>query len=57
MIKYSDPDENGNEVIHYVSEEEAIRRSKLYATKKGYVYKNDEEALIDFIVVHWAERI
>jgi len=55
MLIYHEPDEQGNDITIRVSEEEAIRQSKLYATKKGYVYKNDREALIDFIVIHWAE--
>jgi hypothetical protein len=37
-----------------VTEAEAINRMKEVAAKKGKVYPNDEEALKDFVVIHWA---
>lgn len=57
MIVYVEPDEDGpHEVIVRVTEEEAIRRAKAYAAQKGHVYPNDQEALTDFMVIHWAWR-
>lgn len=34
--------------------EEAVDRSKKAAASHNYVYKSDEEALRDFLVVYWA---
>ena len=54
-LKYDEPDENGNNITIRISEQEAIRQMKAYATSKGHVYPNDKEALVDFIVINWAE--
>ena len=53
MIVYDAPTPTGNKRTR-LTEEEAIWQSKAYATTYGYVYPNDHEALIDFIVIHWA---
>lgn len=37
-----------------ISETDAISQSKEYAASKGFSYINDQEALEDFIILHWA---
>jgi len=37
------------------SVEHAINLAKNVAAKRGHTYLNDEEALNDFLAVHWAE--
>jgi hypothetical protein len=51
---YPGPSENGEDEVVRLSEDEAIRRSKAWAVHKGFTYPNDHEALIDFMVIHWA---
>jgi hypothetical protein len=55
MIVYDEPDENGKNREISVTEEIAIKSQKEVALKaNGYVYKNDEDALADFMTIHWA---
>jgi hypothetical protein len=37
-----------------ISVELAVRFQKEYAATKNHTYPNDEEALIDYMVIHWA---
>ena len=53
MIVYNDYTPEGNIIIK-ITEDEAIRQSKEYAAKYGYIYRNDREALDNFIVINWA---
>lgn len=39
-----------------ISEAEAVRRQREAGLRKNYVYSNDQMALEDFMVVHWAWR-
>jgi hypothetical protein len=41
-------------VNELVTVKEAIARQRAAGATKGYEYADDEEALADFIVVHWA---
>ena len=56
-LQYTEPDEDGNIKVIRVSVEEAIKRSKLVAQYADYAYESDEEALQDFIAVHWASWV
>ena len=53
----SSNEEGFEEVV--VSVDEAIRLQREYVAKvrPDFVYKDDEEALQDYIVVHWADLI
>jgi len=55
MIVYDTPSSEG--CVHMrITEAEAIQRSKDAAAQKGLAYPNDNEALEDFLVIHWAWR-
>jgi hypothetical protein len=59
-IRYIQPADNEDgfeEVI--VSTEEAIKiqREVVAKVRPDFIYKNDEEALMDYITVHWADVI
>lgn len=58
-ISYSEPDEDGNNITVTLTAAEAIQRqlaavaaSKL--VRPGFQYESDEQALEDFMVIHWA---
>jgi hypothetical protein len=53
-IKYWEPDRYGNDTMVTISVELAVRFQKEYAATKNHTYPNDEEALIDYMVIHWA---
>jgi len=54
-INWVEPfNEQDDPVYCKVTEHAAILRQKEVAKKRGYTYPNDEEALLDFISVHWA---
>jgi hypothetical protein len=53
VIIYDIPGPDGN-IRMEIAEEEAIRQMKEIAALKGKVYPNDYEALLDFMVIHWA---
>jgi hypothetical protein len=59
-IRYIQPADNEDgfeEVI--VTREEAIKiqREVVAKVRPEFIYKNDEEALLDYIAVNWAEEI
>lgn len=54
MIIYEEPDENGGNIAIRITEEQAIKLAKEAAFINGHVYKNDEDALLDFMAIHWA---
>ena len=45
--------EHGNQIC-FVTESTAISAMKATAAEKQYVYLNDEQALADFMTVHYA---
>lgn len=55
-VKWIEPfDGYGAEALHCkVSIENAIASAKRSAASRGYAYIRDEDALNDFITVHWA---
>ncbi len=59
-IRYIHPadNEDGFEKV-IVSTEEAIKiqREVVAKVRPDFIYKNDEEALMDYITVHWADVI
>ena len=54
MIIYEEPDENGKNIRVRITEEEAIEITKEKAFMNGHIYKNDDQALVDFMTIHWA---
>ena len=57
LIRYSKPADNEQGFAEVtVSREEAIRIQKEYVAKSHphFTYQSDEEALLDYITVHWA---
>lgn len=54
MVIYDEPDSNGGNKRVEITEEEAIRRQKEAAKNKSFTYRNDNEALEDYITIHWA---
>lgn len=59
MIVFYEPDSiTGKANRIEVTEKEAIKQAKAGAFKaNGYIYNNDQEALNDFITIHWAFQI
>lgn len=56
-IKYETPDEYGNAVTTIITKDTAIKRQKLAAERTGHTYKNDDEALEDFMTIHYAWEV
>ena len=57
-IEWVEPfDKKANPVYMRVSKETAIAAQKEIAKKLNKPYSSDEEALEDFMVVHWAKII
>lgn len=54
IVRWTEPDEDGNPIQISCSIEEAIRQQKEVALKVGYQYHSDEQALEDFIANNWA---
>jgi len=50
------PDEEGDQEEYY-TEHEAIVYARLSALSYNFCYATDEDAIMDFIVVHWAEKV
>ena len=48
-LQFNEPDR-----VVRVTKEEAIAKAKMLAEYHNFTYDNDEEALQDFIAVHWA---
>jgi hypothetical protein len=51
VIRYSD-----TEGEHAITETEAIERQREVGRRHDYEYASDEDALADFIALHWAQR-
>lgn len=49
-----EPDEAFNVIQCCVPTSMAIELTKATVAKKGNIYPNDKEALLDFIAIHWA---
>jgi hypothetical protein len=52
MIAYEDTDG-----IHVIEEAEAITIALRTAENHGYTYANNQQALEDFMAVHWAWKL
>lgn len=60
MIYYLESSAQGNPVSTYpvsVTRMEAITVQREAARSRGYEYASDEEALLDFIAIHWAWEV
>ena len=53
-LVYVEQGEDGSVVTHRLTAEEAIIRQFNHAKAMNYSYLSQDEALQDFIVVHWA---
>lgn len=55
MVEWAEPGTDGREIdLLRITKSAAIEQQKQSAFLVGYVYDNDQDALIDFLVVHWA---
>lgn len=55
MVEWAEPGTEGREIdLIRITKSAATEQQKQSAFLSGYVYDNDEDALNDFIVVHWA---
>jgi len=59
MLTYNEMGEDGEPVTVTLTVAEAIARQRAAAAvspaaRRGFQYSSDEEALDDFIVIHWA---
>jgi len=54
FIFFDEPDEYGDNIRVKLTEEKAIERQHQRGLFYNYAYKNDEEALEDFIANNWA---
>lgn len=54
MLSYNEQ-RDGKDIVVVIDKRTAVRRQKALAEKEySYSYLNDNEALNDFIVIHWA---
>lgn len=56
-IEWDDPGPGGTVEHHSISVDEAIQTAKKVAARRYHVYDNDDDALWDFLSVHWARVI
>lgn len=57
-VEWEEPfDNTGHILVLRVPVEAAIITARATAASRGYIYENDEQALEDFMVVHWATLI
>ena len=54
FYRYSEPHPGGSLVVT-VSRQYAIDTAKMMAKTQDHPYPNDERALEDFVIIHWAE--
>ena len=54
LLEYDEPGDDGENVTVQVSWEDAIAQMRTAAARHNYYYSYDSDALLDFIVVHWA---
>lgn len=57
MIVYETPNYLDENRVHIISEEKAIKIMKDRALENGVSYISDEEALQDYLAVHWAWQV
>ncbi|MFA7287275.1 MAG: hypothetical protein WC055_00185 [Melioribacteraceae bacterium] len=57
MIVYETPNYLDENRVHIISEEKAIQVMKDLARTKGNSYTSGEEALQDYLTVHWAYQV
>ena len=54
MIVHDDMDKDGNNIKVVKTREEVIRIQIKIAETKGFIYPNEEEALLDYMVINYA---
>jgi hypothetical protein len=53
-VAYNEPAEDGSIRKNILTVEEAISRQLVYGKNKGYTYLSKDEAIEDFMALHWA---
>ena len=56
-IQPADNDDGFEEVIVSVSEAIQIQKATATQVRPGFVYKDDNDALQDYLTIHWADII
>ena len=57
MIYWTEPDNDGvTPVERSITEADAIAEIRKVAESRGHIYATDQEALEDFMAVHWAHQ-
>ena len=54
MVYWNEYSEEYGHTVESIDEREAIAIAKHWAAMRGYFYDNDQTALDDFMVIHWA---
>lgn len=59
MLRFYESHYTGGNSTTLISEEDAITYQKQRATEKNpaWTYKDDHDALLDFMAIHYAERV
>lgn len=57
VIRVDEPDGHGKPIITDHSIKDAINTIRGHCKQKGIPEPSDEDAIADFIVVHWAELL
>ena len=53
-VVYEEPTADGKNITTTIPVGVAVEMAKKGALKAGHVYDSDEDALMDFITIHWA---
>lgn len=57
-VEWEEPyDNTGHVLVLRIPEEAAIITARATAASRGYIYDSDEQALEDFLVVHWGRVV
>jgi hypothetical protein len=53
FVQWSDPDEAGNPILRHCTVEVAVEQQIETARRHGHVYSTWQDALADFLTLHW----
>jgi len=53
-LQYHEPYDDGSDKAIRLSVEEVLNKMNDYADRHGFSYKDEQEAIDDFIAVNWA---
>jgi hypothetical protein len=59
IVRWIEPSEDGGHLVLDMSIDKAIAFQKEFVKERrpDFVYKNDDDALYDFVAIHWAELL